>query len=156
MQQHATTGVAKSKPRFKPAKEELPELSREYLQNRNAQMRAKNMTAEMELADRRGEVIEKRLVEAQAAYILVAFRQRMLNLGQSWARRFVGLPDARAAKKLIDEMARSTLTELASFPDKVTDPNWLESVEGEEDGPPYEQDRPLTPTQAAAKSKRRK
>ena len=30
VQQHATIGVAKSKPRLKPAKEELPELSRTY------------------------------------------------------------------------------------------------------------------------------
>ena len=140
MQQHATTGVAKSKPRFKPAKEELPELSREYLQNRNAQMRSKNATAEIDLVQRRGELIEKRLVESQAAYIFVAFRQRIL--GQSWTRRFVGLNDLREAKRLIDEMARSTLTELAQFPQAITDPNWLDEVNGDGEKP-----QPISPVQ---------
>lgn len=84
----------------------------------------------MAVAERRGELITKKLVEQQAAYLLITFRQRMMNLGTSWARRFVGLPDVHEAKKLIDEMARSTLTELAGLPEKVTDPNWLETIEG--------------------------
>jgi hypothetical protein len=44
-------------------------LSPEYLKIRNAQIRTKNLTAEMQLAERRGELIEKRLVERQAAYL---------------------------------------------------------------------------------------
>ena len=46
--------------------------------------------------------------------------------------------DVREAKLLIDEMARSTLTELSHFPDRVTDPDWLATVEGngQEDGEP--------------------
>jgi hypothetical protein len=134
-------GVKESKPRFKTAREELPELSRSYLEIRNQQMRTKNLTAEMVLAERRGQLIEKRLVEQQAAYIFVSLRQRILNLGQTWARRFVGLNDVREAKALIDEMARSTLTELAQFPERITDPNWLDEVDGEEL-------RPMSPAQA--------
>jgi hypothetical protein len=38
-------GVKGVKPRFKPAKEELPELSREYLLIRNNQMRTKHLVA---------------------------------------------------------------------------------------------------------------
>ena len=52
-------GVKESKLRFKSAREELPELSRSYLEIRNQQMRTKNLTAEMELAERRGELIER-------------------------------------------------------------------------------------------------
>ena len=59
-------GVKGAKPRLKLAKEELPELSREYLRIRNQQMRTKNLSTEMMLAERRGELIEKRLVEQQA------------------------------------------------------------------------------------------
>ena len=44
----------------------------------------------MLLAERRDQLIEKELVERQAAYILVAFRQKMLGLSNIWARRFVG------------------------------------------------------------------
>ena len=84
----------------------------------------------MAVAERRGELITKKLVEQQAAYLMITFRQTMLNLGASWARRFVGLSSVHEAKKLIDEMARSTLTELAKLPEKVTDRNWLETIEG--------------------------
>ena len=84
----------------------------------------------MAIAEKRGELIEKKLVERQAAYLMIAFRQAMMNLGVTWARRFLGLSDVREAKRLIDEMARSTLTGLAGSPEKVTDPNWLEAVEG--------------------------
>jgi hypothetical protein len=85
-----TQGVATSKPRFKSAREELPELNRNYLISRNAQIRAKTLRAEMELAERRGELIEKRLVERQAAYLLVALgrrscRFRRLTPGGFWA-----------------------------------------------------------------------
>jgi hypothetical protein len=69
---HPIQGVKAAKPRLKPAKEELPKLSREYLEIRNAQMRTKNLTAEMVLGERRGELIDKRLVEQQATYLLVA------------------------------------------------------------------------------------
>ena len=92
----------------------------------------------MAVAERRGELITKKLVEQQAAYLLIGFRQRMMNLGASWCRRFVGLQDVHEAKKLIDEMARSTLTELADLPQKVTDPNWLSAIEG---GDGQEEDR---------------
>jgi len=53
MPAHPVQGTKDSKPRFKSAKEELPVLSREYLLQRNEQMRTKNLTAQMELAIRR-------------------------------------------------------------------------------------------------------
>ena len=92
----------------------------------------------MAVAERRGELITKKLVQQQAAYLMITFRQTMLNLGASWARRFVGLSDVHQAKRLLDEMARSTLTELADLPQKVTDPNWLSAIEG---GDGQEEDR---------------
>ena len=113
----------------------------------------------MAIAERRGELITKRLVQQQAAYLMITFRQRMMSLGTGWARRFVGLQDVHEAKKLLDEMARETLTELADLPQKVTDPNWLEAVEGNgEDG---ERIRPasgqeIRTGQAKARSRRMK
>jgi hypothetical protein len=87
MQRDPTTGVKGAKPRFKPAKEEIPKLSREYLKIRNRQMSTKALTAEMTLAQQRGELIEKKLVEKQAAFLLIAIRQRILNLPTTYARR---------------------------------------------------------------------
>jgi hypothetical protein len=154
-------GVKGAKPRmrFKSAREEMPELSREYLTIRNQQMRTKNLTAEMNLAERRDELIEKRLVEQQAAYLLVALRQRILQVPQTWCRRLMGVNDAAKVSKILREMAVSILNEIKDLPARVTDPNWLATVEqedGEKPGPPLEQERPRTPTQAKAKARARK
>jgi hypothetical protein len=125
-------GVKGVKPRFRPAKEELPELSREYLQIRNAQMRTKNLTAEMQLAERRGELIQKSLVERQAAYLLVALRQAILNIPQTWCRRLMGLNDAAQVQRILREMAFSILGEIKDLPSKAVNPNWLEELEDDQ------------------------
>ena len=120
------SGVKAAKPRLKTAKEELPELSREYLEIRNAQMRTKNHTAEMVLAERRGELIEKSLVERQAAYLLIALRQAILNIPQTWCRRLMGITDAAQVSRILREMAFSILGEIKDLPAKVTNPRWLD------------------------------
>jgi hypothetical protein len=92
MQREPTAGVKGVKPRLprlKPAKEEIPRLSREYLEIRNEQVRCKQQKAAMELAERRGQLIERRLVEFQASYLLIAMRQRMLAEPVALARRLV-------------------------------------------------------------------
>ena len=96
MHRHPTQGVKGAKPRFpetdgKTSKSELQKLSRDYLEIRNRQMHAKAFMAETVAAERRGELIAKSLVEKQAAYLLVALRQKILNLPQTYARRMVGL-----------------------------------------------------------------
>jgi phage terminase Nu1 subunit (DNA packaging protein) len=87
----------------------------------------------MAIAERRGELITKKLVEQQAAYLLVALRQAILNVPQTYARRIVGLKDAKAAKAMLHEMAISLLNDLKDLPSKVTDPNWLEEFAQEKD-----------------------
>jgi hypothetical protein len=114
MARHPIDGMKGAKPRLpvKPeSKAEISKLSREYLGIRNRQMRTKALTAEMKLAQERGELIEKCLVEAQAADLLVALRQRILNVPQAYARRMVGVPDVKAAKAMLLEMAVSVLRE---------------------------------------------
>jgi hypothetical protein len=82
MQQHPTTGVIGGKPktRLKTAKEQIPELSKIYLEGRNAQMRHKNQAAQLDLAVRRGQLISKDLAVKQASFLMIALRQRLLNL----------------------------------------------------------------------------
>lgn len=82
----------------------------------------------MNLAERRDELIEKRLVEQQAAYLLVALRQRILAI-PSHARKFIGLKDAAQASRVLKEMAVSVLNEIKDLPAKVTNPHWLDEIE---------------------------
>ena len=87
-------GVKGVKPRFNPAKDELPELSKTYLETRNRQMRSKAQTAEMLLAKAREELVLKSLVERQASYLLVSLRQRILGVPDNLCRKMVNVPDA--------------------------------------------------------------
>jgi hypothetical protein len=140
MHGHPTLGVKKAKPRLPHTRlssrpgPEIGKLSEEYLKIRNEQMHTKMLSAQMNLARERGELIEKRLVEEQAAYLLVALRQRILQVPHAYARRMVGCKDAKAAKTMLHEIAISLLNDLKDLPNKVTDPNWLEELEEKEDG----------------------
>jgi hypothetical protein len=50
-------------------------------------------------------------------------------LSGSLARRMVNIPDAKQANAILKEAMISLLNELKDLPQKVTDPNWLESLE---------------------------
>jgi hypothetical protein len=104
MHGHPTLGVKNAKPRLssKPGPK-IGKLSEEYLEIRNAQMRTKNLTAEMVLAERRGELIEKRLVERQAAFLLLSLRQRILAVPDRLARQLVNIPDVNKARTILKD-----------------------------------------------------
>ena len=129
MHGHPTQGVKNAKPRLscKPGPK-IGKLSEEYLKIRNRQMNTKALTAEMVLAERRGELIEKRLVERQAAYLLVALRQAILNIPQTWCRRLMGINDAAQVSRILRGMAISILGEIKDLPAKVTNPDWLDEI----------------------------
>jgi hypothetical protein len=126
-----------AEPNGEPASKEEIALSREYLAARNRQMASKAAVADMELAQRRGELISRQLAFSQLGYLLVAFRQRTLLAPAAITRRLVSLnlvdPEKRLAiQEAIAEDIHMLLTELSDLPMKVTDPNWLERLEAEE------------------------
>ena len=134
MHRHPTQGVKGAKPRFpetdgKTSKSELQKLSREYLKIRNRQMHAKAFMAETSAAARRGELIEKSLVEKQAAYLLVALRQKILNVPATEARKILNIADPRQARAVLREMMIGLPGELRDLPSKVTNPHWLDELE---------------------------
>lgn len=114
--------------------EKTTDSTARLIEERVGNARLQRMKSEMELAVKRGELIEKKLVEAQAAFLLLSMRAKILALPHSWARRFVGLPDIREASRLLREMVIGALNELTGLPMKVTDPHWLDTLEG--DGSP--------------------
>jgi hypothetical protein len=133
MHGHPTLGVKNAKPRLSSRPDQkIGKLSEEYLRHRNDQMRTKNLAAQMLLAERRGELIERRLVERQAAFLLLSLRQRVLAVPDRLARQLVGITDVKKAKAILKEAMLALLTELADLPSKVTNPRWLDEVAAEE------------------------
>ena len=107
----------------------MRQLTEEYLEIRNQQLRAKAFLEAMPEAVRRGELIEKRLVTTQASYLLTAMRQKILNLPQTYSRRLVGLNDREIAQVLKGAATTRLSNEIKDLPNTVTNPHWLASLE---------------------------
>jgi hypothetical protein len=140
---HPHLGVPKSKPRLpgaepngEPAsKEEIAKLSREYLAARNRQMASKAAVAEMELAQRRGELISRKGLFP--AWLSSSRFQTANAPGAREDRPQAGLAGFRRSGETTfrfwgDQGRYSHVTHWIDLPMKVTDPNWLERLEAEE------------------------
>lgn len=92
-------------------------------------IRTRRMQNEMFLAKAREELILKTLVEKQAAFLIVALRQKILSIPHTYARRILNLTDSKAAAAILKEMAVSVLNEIKDLPQKVVDPQWLDTIE---------------------------
>ena len=89
-----------------------------------AAARARKETALAELREaeakkRNGELIERRKVIHQAAFLFVATRQRLLALPTSLPRKLVGKTE-HEMRMILDGAIRECLTELSTLPDRVT------------------------------------
>jgi phage terminase Nu1 subunit (DNA packaging protein) len=107
-----------------PASEALNRERTELTKTRRQQ-------AEILLAKARGELITKQLVERQAAYLLVAMRQKILGIPQTYSRRLLNISDQKEMAAKLKEMALSVLNEIKDLPSRVSDPNWLQTLEGD-------------------------
>src|SRR4029077_13665729 len=112
-------GISGLKPRApkpegngKPSRGELHALDREYRVRRNEALELKNRREIILLAKARGELILRDLVERQAAYLLIAMRQRMLDVPRAYAGRLVGLADAHEASQVPRQAMIECLAEL--------------------------------------------
>jgi phage terminase Nu1 subunit (DNA packaging protein) len=92
-----------------------------YKQQRAENERLKAEERDVKLARARGELIERAACLRQAAHVMTSIRQRLLLVPTLAARKIPGLPDAHAAKLIIDEEIRAALEELADFPTKVAE-----------------------------------
>ena len=167
MSTHPTLGVPGSKPRMPKAeqngspasKEELSALNHEYLRSRNSQMASKAEISAMELARRRGELLDKKWVYDSVAYVVTVFRQHCLLAPSITARQLVarGLVDAANEHGVfvaLDAGMRELLTELANLHLKATNPNWLHELERKETGSTEDAERRQTPNEHKAEQAR--
>ena len=134
MHGHPTQGAKNSKPRLssRPGPQ-IGELSEEYLRIRNAGQAAKTAHAQMVLAQRRGELIEKKLAFAQLSYLLISLRSGLLALPGAVAPRLANMDDVHAISEILRGEVLRCLEAVAELPSKVTDPHWLETVMAEEE-----------------------
>lgn len=93
-------------------------LDAEWKQKRIAAESARQRLHEAKLLAMKGELISRRHVQKQAAFLVLSLRARLLALSTMHARELLNVSDER-------EMT------LADLPLKVTDEHWMQKLDGE-------------------------
>jgi hypothetical protein len=116
-------GVRGGSPRFKSAREELPELNRIYIEERNAKLALQRKGAEIDLALREGTLIPRRRAKVQLGFLLTGLRQRLMSFCYALPPRLVNKSEHEIGQ-LIDSEMRLALKDVANWPAKMADPAW--------------------------------
>jgi hypothetical protein len=109
------------------------ELEKEHLRKRIEATGMRTMAYAMDIARTREELIEKKLVEKQLAFLLIALRQKILSIPTSYARKLLHKESLSDVHTILREMVYRLLEEIKNLPIQVTDPNWLQTLEEEEE-----------------------
>ena len=83
----------------------------------------------------KGELISRKHVTKQAAFLVLSLRQRLLAISAHHAHELVNITDDRELQNRLDAIIRSTLDDLAEWPLKVSDPNWMQRLDDEPEQP---------------------
>jgi hypothetical protein len=124
-------GIKGSKPGSGPpkpdghlSKAESRALDAEYRRQRNQALQLKNHRETMLLAKARGELIERRVVQLQASFLLTAMRRQALALPQAYCDRLAAAGDPLEVKAILDEAMRGLLAEVADLPNRIDAAAW--------------------------------
>jgi hypothetical protein len=109
------------------------ELEKELTRKKVRNTEVITMMREMDLARLRESLLEKQLVEKQATFLLIAMRQKILNVPSTYARKVMHIDDIKTAHAVLQTIAHTLLNELKDLPKKIIDPKWLTTVEEEEE-----------------------
>jgi hypothetical protein len=109
------------------------ELDKELTRKKIEATSMRTMAYAMDIARTREELIEKKLVEKQLAFLLIALRQKIMSIPSSYARKLIHIEDIKDVHRILQEMVYRLLDEIKNLPIQVTDPNWLANMEEEED-----------------------
>jgi hypothetical protein len=151
MPRHPIQGISGGKPRIPGAKSaenaskgddkaakraRISALSEEYLSVRTRGQRAKTFMMETEAAQKRGELISKRLACLQTGYLLTCFRQNVLAEPTVLARQLVagGFLEEKhehEVRELVKSSLSAMLEELADLPFRISDPDWAEKIDAD-------------------------
>ena len=111
---------------------EQSKAGQQLVQERIKQTATKRQQNELELAIARAQLIDKTLVQKQAAFLLVNLRQKILNLSSTYSRQLIKLTDVNQMHQALREISISLLNEIKDLPNSVTDPDWLRKLEKKE------------------------
>lgn len=105
------------------------QLDKQFISRKIEQTEVRTMAFRLDLARIRGDVIEKKLVEKQLAYMLIAMRQQILSIPTSYARKFLHKDDIKEIYKILEEMCHRILNDIKDLPKRAVDPNWMDEIE---------------------------
>ena len=117
-------GRGPPKPDGHLSKAESHALDAEDRRQRNLALQLKNHREQMLLGERRGQLIEKKLVQTQAAFLLVGMRQRALTLPQAYCDRLAASGDPLEVKSVLDQAMRELLSEMQELPTRIDAAEW--------------------------------
>ena len=133
---HRYIGRGGEAPERKQSKSEQQreQLDAEWRRKRIDAESARQRLHEAKYLEMKGELISKKHVTKQAAYLLLCLRARLLAIPATLAAQIARAcgGDQRAIESLIDAEVRAALDEISNMPQRVVDPNWVELLDGNE------------------------
>ena len=111
------------------SEQERAELDAEWRRKRISAEAARQRLHEAKMLAMKGELISKRHVQKQAAFLVLSLRARLLAIPGEHARELAGIADERELQSRLDAILRAALDEIAEMPLKVTDERWLEKLD---------------------------
>lgn len=115
--------------------EEGAALTREYMEGRINGQRLQNEGRELEVGLKRGELVRRRDVELQCAYLATGLRQNFFALMNSLPRQLVGLSE-HEMRLLLQEEGRKFLLGLSNWPGRIVNKDWIEEIDDDLLPPP--------------------
>ena len=109
-----------------PSPRPLSEADKRFREQRAENEFLKRIEREVKLAQQRGELISREMVQRQSAFVMTSLRSRLLSLPATLSRK-LEVADRHAAKLLIEREVKAALEELSDFTDRVTDDEWRAS-----------------------------
>ena len=114
------------------SKQEREELDAEWRRKRIGAETAKQRLHEAKMLAMRGELISRKHMEKQAAFLVLSLRARLLALSARHARELLNVSDEREMAQRLDAIMRSALDEISELPLRVTDENWMQKLDENE------------------------
>ena len=106
-------------------------LDSEWKRKRIDAESARQRLHEAKMLAMKGELVSKKHVTRQAAFLVISLRQRLLAIAEQHAHELAMIADERELQSRLDGILRSALDEIAELPLKVSDPNWMQKIDDE-------------------------